>query len=43
MRSIRTSAATAVSPPPTRWTSPVPIRLRTPSTSRITRDTSAPV
>ena len=36
-------ARTAVSSPPTKSTRPVPIRLRTPSTSVMMRDTSTPV
>ncbi len=38
-----TSAIAAVSRPPANSTRPVPIRFRTPSTSVMMRDTSAPV
>ena len=43
MRISTPKAMTAVSSPPTKSTSPVPIRLRTPSTSLMMRDTSMPV
>jgi len=42
-RSSTTSEIAAVSKPPTNSTSPVPIRFRTPSTSLMMRETSAPV
>ena len=38
-----TSAIKAVIRPPTKSTRPVPIRLRTPSTSLMMRETSAPL
>src|SRR5690554_2434945 len=38
-----TKQITEVSTPPTIWAKPVPTRLRTPSTSVITRETSSPV
>ena len=38
-----TNAISAVMMPPTKSTRPVPIRLRTPSTSVMMRDTSTPV
>ncbi len=41
---MRTAKAmTAVSRPPTKSTRPVPMRLRTPSTSDMMRETSMPV
>ena len=43
MRISTTNAMTAVSRPPTKSTSPVPTRLRTPSTSLMMRDTMVPV
>ncbi len=43
MRISTTKAITAVSRPPTKSTRPVPIRLRTPSTSLMMRETSMPV
>ena len=43
MRISTTKAMTAVSKPPTKSTSPVPMRLRTPSTSLMMRETSMPV
>ena len=42
MRSSTTSAIAAVSSPPVNSTKPVPIRLRTPSTSLMMRETSEP-
>ena len=42
MRISTAKAITAVSRPPTKSTSPVPMRLRTPSTSLMMRDTSMP-
>ena len=43
MRRRTTSEINAVMMPPTNSTRPVPIRLRTPSTSLMMRETSAPV
>ena len=43
MRIRSTSATTAVNRPPTSCTSPVPTKLRTPSTSVMMRDTNAPL
>ena len=42
MRRRKKSAMSAVTMPPTSWTSPVPTRFRTPSTSFMIRDTSSP-
>ena len=42
MRTSTTKAITAVSRPPTKSINPVPIRLRTPSTSVMMRETSVP-